>query len=120
MHKLHVVSAFCAGLVLSAPVQAEGGNAAGYGLLSCSAANERFEQPVFRAAFLGWAMGFMSGANMAMMSTARSYRDLSNLNADFVIGSLRSFCAENAAATVMHGVEQFYGSRPVRKWSPPP
>jgi hypothetical protein len=57
-------------------------------MLSRSAVSKLFEQSAFRTAFLGCEMGFMSGADIAMISTAKSDRGLSNWNAYLFSGHL--------------------------------
>ncbi|MGX5773894.1 hypothetical protein [Methylorubrum zatmanii] len=82
------------GCLATAPCRAEGANAAGFGLTSCANAAPLFHQPAYRSAFVTWTLGFATGVNAMLVVRDRQFRDLSGLNADLVVGSLRTFCAE--------------------------
>jgi hypothetical protein len=94
------------------PCLATGANLAGYGTLTCSEASALIDRPEYRVALTGWAMGFMSGANMAMMSAGKGYRDLEHIDPDGVLQSVRTFCASNPTVPVSSGVEKFFAGRP--------
>lgn len=94
------------------PSLAAGANLAGYGTLTCSEASALIDRPEYRIALTGWALGFMSGANMAMMSAGKGYRDLEHIDPDVVLQSMRAFCAVNPAVPVSNSVERFFAGRP--------
>lgn len=94
------------------PCLATGANLAGYGTLTCSEASALIDRPEYRVALTGWAMGFMSGANMAMMSAGKGYRDLEHIDPEIVLQSMRAFCAVNPTVPISNGVERFFATRP--------
>ena len=60
----------------------------------------------------------MSGANAALTARDRRFRDLSNLNADLIVGAIKVHCAEHPGAQVAQGVEAFWAVRPARTFGP--
>ncbi|UYW32640.1 hypothetical protein [Methylorubrum extorquens] len=104
------------GCLAAAPCRAEGANAAGFGLTSCADAAPLFDQPAYRSAFFTWTLGFATGVNNVLIVRDRQFRDLSGLNADLVVGSLRAFCAQHPMALLVQGAERFYAGLPPHTW----
>ena len=107
------------GCLVAAPCRAEGANAAGFGLTSCADAAPLFDQPAYRSAFFTWTLGFASGVNTVLVVRDRQFRDLSGLNADLVVGSLRAFCTQHPMAFLIQGAERFHAGLPLRAWTEP-
>ncbi|GJD91188.1 hypothetical protein BHAOGJBA_4736 [Methylobacterium hispanicum] len=98
----------------AAPARADGANVAGYGALSCAQAVAALDNVAERHGIVQWTLGFMSGANAAQMIHAGTFRDLTNLNAELVAGSLRAACAETPGAPLVTAAEKLFSSRLVR------
>jgi hypothetical protein len=62
-------------------------------------------------AFFSWAQGFMSGINLAAVTTQRPTRDLAGVAAD-QRRALRTYCANNPLRTYMDAVTEFYAKLP--------
>ncbi|CAO4142047.1 hypothetical protein LPLAFNJD_LOCUS1091 [Methylorubrum aminovorans] len=107
------------GCLAAEPCRAEGANAAGFGLTSCADAAPLFDQPAYRQAFFTWTLGFATGINNVLVVRDRQLRDLSGLNADLVVGSLRAFCAQYPTAFLIQGAERFHAGLPLRAWTVP-
>lgn len=112
------VLALCVCLAAT-PCKAEGANAAGFGLTSCADAAPLFDQWAYRQAFFTWTMGFATGINNVLVVRDRQFRDVSGLNADLVVGSLRAFCAQYPTAFLIQGAERFHAGLPLRAWTAP-
>ncbi|MBB3905591.1 hypothetical protein [Methylobacterium brachythecii] len=111
--KLYLLA--CSVAVLTAvPAHGQSGNVGGFGWTKCTEFDAFVGVPQGRTAILGWAMGFMSGVNVVTTARDRSFRDLSGLNADLVIGSIRAFCDAHPDASVVSAVEALQITRPVR------
>lgn len=107
------------GCLAAVPCKAEGANAAGFGMTSCADATPLFDQRDFRLAFMTWTLGFATGVNNVLIVRDRQFRDLSGLNADLVVGSLRAFCAQYPTAFLIQGAERFHDGLPLRAWTAP-
>ncbi|SFK86481.1 hypothetical protein [Methylorubrum salsuginis] len=107
------------GCLAAAPCRAEGLNAGGFGLMSCADATPVFDQRDYRTAFMTWTLGFATGINNVLIVRDRQFRDLSGLNADLVVGSLRAFCTQHPTALLVQGAERFYAGLPLRTWTAP-
>ncbi|CAO4141518.1 hypothetical protein [Methylorubrum aminovorans] len=107
------------GCLAAEPCRAEGANAAGFGLTSCADAAPLFDQPAYRSAFFTWTLGFATGVNNVLIVRDRQFRDLSGLNADLVVGSLRAFCTQYPTAFLIQGAERFHAGLPLRAWTAP-
>ncbi|MFD6320942.1 hypothetical protein [Methylorubrum thiocyanatum] len=118
MRRCLAALALCCCLAAS-PCRAEGANAAGFGLTSCADAAPLFDQWVYRQAFSGWVLGFATGVNNVLVVRDRQFRDLSGLNADLVVGSLRAFCTQHPTAFLIQGAERFHAGLPLRAWTEP-
>lgn len=97
---------------------AAGSNIIGVGTTPCSEVATLMDRPIGRTVFLAWAGGFMSGANL--MSTVRDkrFRDLSTLDPDLMVGSIRAFCAEHPNAAATAAVEALFAPLPVQPFKP--
>ncbi|BAU89663.1 competence comM domain protein [Methylorubrum populi] len=107
------------GFLAMTPCKAEGANAAGFGLTSCADAAPLFDQRDYRSAFMTWSLGFATGINAVLVVRDRQFRDLSGLNADLVVGSLRAFCTQHPTALLVQGAERFHAGLPLRAWTAP-
>ena len=116
MLRLLLALALCA-VASTLPCRADSANVAGLGTMACSEAEETLKQPAYRTSLTSWAVGFMSGANVVMTARDKAYRDLSNLNADLILGSVQAFCGENPSGVILQGVERLYAGRPTRVWT---
>ncbi len=108
-----------AACLAAAPVRAHTANLAGSGVLLCSELLARLDEPLTRTAFAQWALGFMSGANMAMGENVETYRELYGINSDVVIGTLRSHCAETPTEPIRMAVQRLFSTREARHWPKP-
>ena len=107
------------GCLAAPPCRAEGANAASFGLTSCADATSLSDQPAYRSAFFTWTLGFATGINNVLVVRDQQFRDLSGLNADLVVGSLRAFCTQHPSAFLVQGAERFHTSPPLRAWTAP-
>ncbi|KQT46591.1 hypothetical protein ASG52_12790 [Methylobacterium sp. Leaf456] len=84
--------------------------------MSCADAEPVFDQRDYRRAFLVWTLGFATGVNNVLIVRDQQFRDLSGLNADLVVGSLRAYCTQHPTALLVQGAESFFASLPLRAW----
>jgi hypothetical protein len=85
----------------------------GAGAVSCAEFARMYQgDPVHvEDAFFSWAQGFMSGINLAAVTTQRPTRDLAGVATD-QRRALRTYCANNPLRTYVDGVTEFYAKLP--------
>ena len=121
MRRFPFTVALCACLGTDLPARAATANIGSYGAKTCAEVLLRLDEPSARHGITQWALGFVSGANTAMVDTAGTYRDLGDANSDLVVGILRAACAEEPTGSFTRAPGKlFRRALLVRRWPKSP
>jgi hypothetical protein len=105
---------FVAGM--SAPAHG-GSNIIGFGNLPCAEVLRVYREPAYRAVFIGWIGGFMTGVNAVTIVRDKTYRPLDNLNSDLIVGTVVAYCTANPGALMVQGAEKLFFGLPSEPWT---